>query len=97
VLQHAPLADEAVAGQGRGLPRYHTHGVHGVGELHDDGVGRLLESVLGYALDDAGVGVDEVLPAHARLAGHARGDDHDIGAGGVLPVVGADDAGVGTH
>ena len=47
-------------------------------------------------LDDAGIGRDQVVPAHAGLARNAGGDDHHIRAlerGGVI--VGAGDQGVG--
>ena len=41
-----------------------------------------------------GVDADEVVAAHARLARHAGGDDHHIGAGDRGIVVGAGEAGV---
>ena len=44
--------------------------------------------------DDAGVLGQQVVPAHPRLAGQARGHDDDVGAGGVGVVVRADDPGV---
>ncbi len=41
---------------------------------HDNTPTRLL----GDALHDAGVLVEEVVPGHAGLARHARGDHHDV-------------------
>ena len=38
---------------------------------------------------DLGVDADEIVAAHAGLARHAGGDDHDIGALDVVVVVGA--------
>jgi hypothetical protein len=35
---------------------------------------------LGQVADDGGVGVEEIIAGHARLAGDAGGDDDDLGA-----------------
>ena len=64
------------------------HRVHGVAYAHDDGVGRVGQHILGNTLDDACVDTDELFAGHARLAGYARGDDDDVGAGRLGVVVG---------
>jgi len=53
------------------------HLVQRVGDHDQDGLGRVLDDLLGHAADDAGVDPDQVHPAHARLARQAGGDDHD--------------------
>src|SRR4030042_98407 len=93
--QTASLAHQADAREAGVLSGDLAHGVHGVGEDDDVGFRRNLERLLGHAGDDAGVRVHQVLAAHARLAGHAGGDDDDVGAGGALPVGGAADADIG--
>ena len=56
--------------------------------------GEWLHGLLDDGPDDAGVLGEQVVPAHARLAGQAGRDDDDVGAGGVRVVVRADHAGV---
>ncbi len=46
--------------------------------------GRVLRHVLGDTAHDLGVRLDEVHPAHARLARQSGGDDHDVAVGGLL-------------
>jgi hypothetical protein len=41
----------------------------------------------GHAFNDAGVGGQQVVAAHARFAGDAGGDDDDVGAGRGIVVV----------
>jgi hypothetical protein len=57
------------------------------------------DDLLGHRLHDRVVGLQQVVAAHARLARHTRGDDHDIRSGGLRPpLVGgsvADHPGVG--
>ncbi len=59
------------------------HRVEGVRDGNDDAVGRILHDLLGHRLHDLVVHVQQVVPAHARLARHARGNDHDVGVGAV--------------
>ena len=54
--------------------------------------GRRLLDLLRHRLDDAGVGVQQVVARHARLARDAGRDDDDVGAGRLLVAVRADDA-----
>ena len=49
------------------------------------------------ARHDAGVGVQEIVAAHARLAGNAGRDHHHVAAGRVVVVRRAGDAGVKIH
>ena len=54
--------------------------------------GEWLHGLLDDGPDDPGVLGEQVVPAHARLAGQARCDDDDVGAGGVRVVVRSDHA-----
>ena len=56
--------------------------------------GAVLLDVLADALDDGGVGGDQVVAAHARLARDAGGDDHHVGTLDRGIVVGAGERGV---
>ena len=53
--------------------------VDGVGDDEDVGVRGGLGSGLGQIADDGGVGVEEVVAGHARLAGDTGGDQDDLG------------------
>ena len=56
--------------------------------------GECVHGLLDDGPHDPGVLGEQVVAAHARLAGEAGGDDDDVGAGGVRVVVRAGDAGV---
>ena len=56
------------------------HLVERVGHHDDDGVRGVLGDVLGDLADDLGVDLEQVHPAHARLARQAGGDHDDVGA-----------------
>jgi hypothetical protein len=94
-VQHAALAHQAITGEAGGLLGDLAHGIHGIGENDDVSVGRDRERLLGDAGHDAGVGVHQVLAAHARLAGYAGRNDDDVRTGRVVPVVGAADPDIG--
>jgi len=55
-------------------------GVHGVGDDEEHGIGAVLGTRLGDALDNAGVGVEQIVSGHTGLAGHAGGDNNDVAA-----------------
>src|SRR5712671_4363390 len=50
----------------------------------------MLHHLLGDRLHDLVVDVEQVVAAHARLAGHAGCDDHDVRVGALCVVAGAD-------
>ena len=88
-VEHARHAEHPLAGEARRLERDVAHRVERVGHDDEDGVGRVLGRLLHDGPDDPGVLRQEVVAAHARLAGEARGDDDDVAPGGVRVVVGA--------
>jgi hypothetical protein len=57
-------------------------------------LGRDLGDLFPHGLHDAGVGLDQIVPAHARLARDAGSDHEDFGAFGGRVIVGSDDPGV---
>ena len=59
--------------------------------------GLLLADLRGDGPHDPGVGGQKIVAAHARLAGNAGRDHHDVAAGRVVVVGRAGDAGVKTH
>src|SRR5690349_61596 len=90
-VEHTRLAHDALPGEAADLQGELGHGVEGVGDADQDGVGRALDDLLRDLSDDALVGADEVVAAHAGLAGDAGGDDDDIGVFGLVVGVGAGD------
>ena len=68
-VKSATHADDTVFGQTAHLVDEIGHGVHGVGDADDHCVGRILQQLLGNALDDTGIDADKLLAGHARLAG----------------------------
>ena len=76
------------------LHRDVAHGVERVRDDDQDRVGRVLRGLLDDRPDDPGVLGEQVVAAHARLAGEAGRDDDDVRAGRVGVVVRAGDPGV---
>ena len=70
------------------------HGVEGVGNGHEDGVGRVRHDLVDDAGDDLHVGEEQVVAGHARLAGDAGSDDDHVRACGLLVGVGPYNRGV---
>ena len=93
-VEHAGHADDPVVGQAAMLAQGPDHGVERVGDADDEGVRRMLADARADRLHDLGVGADQVVAAHARLARHARGDDDDVGPGDRRIVRRAGQAGV---
>ena len=77
-----PLAREA-----RRLQGHVDHRVERIGDDDEDRVGRVPDGLLDDGADDPGVLGQQVVAAHARLAGQAGGHDHDVRAGRVGVVV----------
>jgi hypothetical protein len=93
-IEGTGLTEDAVGGEAGDLPHHVDHGVEGVADDDDDGVGGVLLDVLGDALDDAGVDADEVIAALAGLTGHTGGDDDDIGIFDIAVIEGAGELGI---
>src|SRR5205823_1821850 len=68
-----------------------------IGHHQDDGAGTAALDVGHDAADDIGIDTHQVIAAHARLAGHARSHQDEVGSFHVLVVVTAGHPGVETH
>ncbi len=68
-VEAAGLTQDAAGGEAGDFPGGVDHGVEGVGDDDDDGIGSVLFDVLGDVLDDFDVGFDEVVAGHAGFAG----------------------------
>jgi hypothetical protein len=88
-IQDAGHADDLVLREPGHLLHQGDHGVERVRDDDDERLRRVLLERLGDRLDDLGVDADEVVAAHARLAGDAGGHDADIGTAQVGVVVAA--------
>src|SRR6185437_10036172 len=55
-----------------------------------DGVGRVGHNFRYNVLHDLEIGVQQVVTAHARLAGNSGGDDHDVRIRRVRVIIGAE-------
>ena len=97
-IQGATHADNPVFGKSRSLERQISQRIHRVGDHDDDRAGRIFHHVLDHAFHNVGVGADQLLAGHARLAGNTRGDHHHVRVGSLLVVVGhADELRIEIH
>ena len=90
-VEHAGHAHDLVFRETQFDPGQIGHHVERVADHDDGGVGRVFLDVFADAADDAGVGFQQVIAAHARFAGDAAGDDNQIAARAGGGVVGAGD------
>ena len=93
-VEHAGHAQHPLAGEAAGLHRDVAHHVEGIGDDHDDGLRRDPGDLLRHRAHDAGVGLDQVVPAHPRLPGDPGRNDEHVRASGLVVAVAADDPGV---
>jgi hypothetical protein len=93
-IEDAGLPDHPLCGEARGLPRRVHHRVQRVADHDEHRVRAVPGGLLGHTADDLDVLGQQVVAAHARLAGQTRGDDDDVAAGRVLVAVRADDLAV---
>ena len=93
-VENASHADDTLAREVAELVGGLCHGVERVGDDDQDAVRRVLHNLADYVAHDFVVGVEQVVAAHAGLAGDSGGDDDDVGVGGVGVVVGAEDGGI---
>ena len=91
-VEHAGHPEHALAREARRRHRDVAHRVERIGHDDQDRVRGMLRGLLHDRPDDTGVLGQQVVAAHPRLPGQARGHDDDVGAGRVRVVVGADDA-----
>src|SRR5271166_4790842 len=90
-VEHSGHADDTLRRQPAGLAHDPHHDVERVGDGDDESLGAMLLDRCTHRRDDLGVGADQIVAAHPRLARDAGGDDDDIGAGNGSVVVGPRD------
>jgi hypothetical protein len=86
-VEDAGHAEHALAREAGRLHRHVAHRVERVGDDDEDAVGGVAHGLLDDGSDDPCVLRHQVVAAHARLAGEARRDDHDVRAGRIRVVV----------
>jgi hypothetical protein len=86
-VEHAGLADDAVVREARDALAERHHRVERVRDHDDEGVRGVLLDALGHRRHDLRVHRDEVVAAHARLAGKPGRHDDDVRALDVLVAV----------
>jgi hypothetical protein len=79
-VENARHADDHVVREPREFAQRPDHRVERVGDADDEGVRRMGLDPFAHGLHDLEVDADEVVAAHARLAGDAGGDDADVRA-----------------
>ena len=93
-IEHAGHADDLVVRQAREFAQRPHHRVERVGDADDERVGGVGLDAFADGLHDLQVDAEQIVAAHARLAGDPGGDDDDVGARDVGIVVRAGDLGV---
>ena len=93
-VEHTRHPDDSLTWESRHLLRYPAHHVERVRDHQDDGAGAMLPDLDRDLLDDVGVGTDQIVAAHARLARDTRGDDHELASRRGLVIVRPHDPGV---
>ncbi len=93
-IQHARHADDFFRVEAGFLLHHPHHRVERVGDDDDERVRAEFFQVLRHRRNDAGVGGDEVVAAHAGLARDPGGDDHHIRAFEVLVIIRAFDGSI---
>ena len=77
-IENPGHAHHLVVGQAAFLAHDPDHGVEGVGDDDDEGLGAVFLDAPGDRGDDPGIDADQIIAAHARLAGHTGGDDDHV-------------------
>src|SRR5690606_22768038 len=90
-VENTSHADNVALRQAGELLQRPDHSVERIGDADDEGVRRVLLDAGADLLHDLEVDAEKVVAAHARLAGHAGGDDANISAFNGRVVVGADE------
>jgi hypothetical protein len=88
-VEHARHAEHPLAGEAARLHGHVAHDVERIRDHDDDRPGSHPGNLRGHRAHDPGVGLDQVVAAHARLAGDPRGDHEQLGARGLVVPVGA--------
>ena len=77
-VEHAALADNTFTRESTGLHGHMTHGVHGIAENNQHGIGTHFGCRFDLHPDDLGVAVKEFFAAHSRFSRRAGGANNHI-------------------
>ena len=78
-IERPTHTDYTIFWQSKRFQRQIGHGVHRVRDAHQNGIGRILQNVLGDTFHDAGIHAEQFLARHTRFARQSRSDNHNIG------------------
>ena len=84
-----PPFQNAIPGKAADTQRRLNHRIQRIADHDQDTVGRFPDCLFGHALHDVVVGLEQVVTAHAGLAGNTGRDYHHVGTGGLVVAVGA--------
>ena len=93
-IENTGHADHLVVGQSAGVAQDHNHNVQRIGDADDEGFRAVFLDALADRLHDFGIDAQQVVAAHARLAGDSGGDDDHVGAADGAIAFGSFNAGV---
>src|SRR5258708_7823226 len=93
-VQYAGHPDDALAREAAHLVGGLCHGVERIRDDDEDAVRRVVHDLADYVVHDFVVGIQKIIAAHAGLARDSRGDDDDVGVGGVGVIIRTDDVGI---
>ena len=79
-IENAGHADHLVVGQSRGVAQHHNHDIQRIGDADDEGFRAVGLNAFADRLHDFGIDAQQVVAAHARLAGDSGGDDDHVSA-----------------
>ena len=89
-VENTGLPDDTVWRKTGDFPCGIDHGIERIADNYKDRVGAETSHLLGDGLDDLDILCQEIVSAHAGLAGQTRSNNHYIAVSGVLVTVGAD-------
>ena len=79
-VEHAGHADDHVVRKAREFAQRPDHRVERIGDADDEGVGRMLTNAFADRLHHLQIDAEQIVAAHAGLAGDSGGDDAHVGA-----------------
>ncbi len=80
-IQNTGHTDDTLFRETAFLHRHMTHGIKGVTDNDQNGIGRIFGNLPCHVFHNATVGGQKVITAHARFAGNSRRNNDDIGMG----------------
>ena len=96
-IQDAGLAHDTLGRKTAYRKRVLRHCIQRVADYDHHRCGAGVLNLCGHRADDLGIGGQQVVATHARLAGNAGGDDDHVAVGRVGVVARADNIAVETH